>query len=156
MVFATHTKQNTGKHETHIPARQNTRITVLVTCSPAESCSFQLSWTLRKALNYLNLDLWCHLGRCRVSGMTSSCGFRRVRVSHGSWSPLHSSEWLSYLREFKTSGEAYILATGPCSLCCKLWKIYIFSFRRIPKCEKTGKRQNLIWGRFTFAIVIEV
>jgi len=54
------------------------------------------------------------------------------------------------------SGEAYISAMGPCSLCCKLRKTCIFTFRRIPKCEKTEKRQNLIRGRFTFAVEIEV
>lgn len=129
MVFATHTKQNTGKHETHTPARQNTRIAVVVTCSPAESCSFQLSWTLRKALNYLNIDLWCHLGRCRVSGMTSSCGFRRVGVSHGlllKSSPQLCVSGLATLENFKCLERPIFWKQAPAP-CVASYGKYIFS-----------------------------
>lgn len=32
---------------------------------------------------------------------------------------------------------------GPCSLCSKLWKTCFFTFTKIPKCEKSRKRQKL-------------
>lgn len=96
--------------------------------NPARSWSLQLPWAPREALNCLNIGFSCHFRCCRVSGMTFSCGFRRVWISHGSLSPLYQLcvGGLATLEHLKCSEQTVFWQWAPAP-CVASYGKHVFS-----------------------------
>lgn len=106
--------------------------------NPAGSCNLQLPSTPREALNCLNIGFSCHFRCWHDLHLWTGVDLPWIPKS-----PLPAlCGWLSYLRALKVFWTDCILAMGPCSLYCNLWKTCFFTFTKIPKCEKTRLRQK--------------
>lgn len=142
---------------THTHAKQNTWMTVpvmLTQLDPAISSYYELPGKHQTASAQAS-----HA----ISDGTEYLAWPSAVAGDGCGSPMDPKSllpalcgWLSYFRASEMFWADCILAMGPCSLCCKLWKTCFFTFTKIPKCEKIRMRQNLTRVWFTFAAVTKL